>query len=80
MPKWDDWKKSLGDSRPWHILDPGKHVEDPNLPAERLSVCLSCEFYRGKTICDKCGCLMSVKVHLALAECPIGKWGKEDLQ
>ena len=26
--------------------------------------------------CTHCGCFMNVKVHYAVAECPIGKWGK----
>ena len=24
--------------------------------------------------CTRCGCFMNVKVHYAVAECPIGKW------
>jgi hypothetical protein len=27
--------------------------------------------------CTHCGCFMNVKVHYAVAECPIGKWPKE---
>ena len=27
--------------------------------------------------CTECGCFMNVKVHYAVAECPIGKWPKE---
>ena len=26
--------------------------------------------------CTECGCFMNVKVHYAVAECPIGKWEK----
>ena len=26
--------------------------------------------------CTQCGCFMNVKVHYAVAECPIGKWEK----
>ena len=27
--------------------------------------------------CTHCGCFMNVKVHYAVAECPIGKWEKD---
>ena len=27
--------------------------------------------------CTQCGCFMNVKVHYAVAECPIGKWKKD---
>tara|TARA_R100001509_G_scaffold30240_2_gene16152 strand:- start:162 stop:566 length:405 start_codon:yes stop_codon:yes gene_type:complete len=27
--------------------------------------------------CPHCGCFMNVKVHYAIAECPIGKWDKK---
>ena len=27
--------------------------------------------------CTECGCFMNVKVHYAVAECPIGKWPQE---
>ena len=26
--------------------------------------------------CRKCGCLLKLKTRMALASCPIGKWGK----
>jgi hypothetical protein len=28
MSKWNDWKKNLGDARPWHLLDPDKKIRD----------------------------------------------------
>ena len=28
--------------------------------------------------CTKCGCFMNIKAHYATAECPIGKWKRED--
>lgn len=78
MSKWEEWKKSLGDSRPWHLLDPDRYTIDENLPDERLKICESCEFYKITKRCDKCGCIMPLKVQLAEAECPIGKWSKEN--
>ena len=43
---------------------------------ERWSLCSGCEFLTEKNACKKCGCFMKVKHKLAMAECPIGKWGK----
>jgi hypothetical protein len=80
MSKWEEWKKAVGDTRPWHIFDPNKHVSDNKIAENRLSICKGCEFYLKTTQCSKCNCIMPVKVQLAEAECPIGKWGKENLQ
>ena len=30
----------------------------------------------GIDMCSLCGCLLAVKMRLASAKCPIGKWGK----
>jgi hypothetical protein len=78
MSKWNEWKKSLGDSRPWHILDPDRHVSDNKISEDRLKICQGCEFYKITKQCSKCGCVMPIKTQLANAECPIGKWGKEE--
>ena len=55
----------------------------------RWAECEKCEFLTtneklGKTYnrCEKCGCFMKVgdnfvKIKVATASCPIGKWGKE---
>ena len=42
---------------------------------ERWSVCLDCEHLLKKKRCSQCGCYMKYKIHVAEAECPIGKWG-----
>lgn len=78
MSKWREWKNSLGESRPWHLLDLEKHVSDENIAKNRLKICEGCEFYKITKQCSKCGCLMPAKVMLSNAECPIGKWGKEE--
>jgi hypothetical protein len=42
--------------------------------AERMAICRKCpELWKGK-ICKKCGCVMRLKVKLAIARCPLGKW------
>ena len=44
-----------------------------------MDLCNGCEFLTKTTKqCEKCGCFMTAKTRLANAECPIGKWGKED--
>jgi len=79
MSKWKEWKESLGDSRPWHILDPSRHLEDFSISEKRLDICKSCDRFNQLTKqCKECGCVMPAKVLLSNAECPIGKWGKEE--
>jgi len=50
---------------------------------KRKLICRTCEFWDedgwfGKGKCNKCGC-SSLKLRIAVAECPIGKWSKENL-
>jgi hypothetical protein len=79
MSSWSEWKKSLGDSRPWHLLDPDKIIEDQTIIDKRMSICNSCEFLIQATKqCKKCGCVMPLKTKLANAGCPIEKWHKEE--
>jgi len=46
----------------------------------RQNICGGCEFwdvkaFRGTGRCLKCGCSTKVKLRLATASCPVGKWG-----
>lgn len=77
MSKWSEWKKSLGDSRPWHLLDPENKVRNQAVIDKRLEACITCEFFLATKQCAHCKCYMPVKATLSNAECPIGKWGKE---
>ena len=46
---------------------------------ERYAICKSCdEFNNTVKLCKKCGCIMPVKVTVAYASCPIGKWAGFD--
>ena len=75
MSKWEEWKEAIGETRPWHVLDLSKYVEDENLGKERLAICTGCpELIKLTTQCKKCGCVMSIKTKLQAAACPIGKW------
>lgn len=40
----------------------------------RLAVCRDCEFLTRAKICEKCGCVMPLKVTRKAAKCVIGKW------
>jgi hypothetical protein len=76
---WKDWKKNQGESRPWHLLDPSARITDQDKIDKRYNLCKSCDhFIKLTTQCTQCGCIMKVKTTLLIAECPIGKWGKEE--
>jgi len=75
MSKWENWKKALGETRPWHVLDPNKHVDNEKIAEDRFAICKTCpELIQLTSQCKKCGCIMSLKTKLAAATCPLGKW------
>ena len=75
MSKWEEFKKAQGETRPWHVLDPNKFVEDEELGKERMAICKACpELIQLTKQCKKCGCFMEMKTKLEYAKCPIGKW------
>ncbi len=75
MSKWEEWKNAMGETRPWHLLDPSQYADDENLSKDRLSICQGCpEFIKLTSQCKQCGCFMSAKTKLLQAVCPIGKW------
>ena len=67
----------------------GKQVIVPQEIAEqRWEICKQCPYLKYDETnpdtnkkdgrCTECGCFMNVKTHYATAECPIGKWERED--
>jgi len=77
---WEKWKESLGETRPWHLLDPHAAISDQTKIDKRMDICRACpEFINLTTQCKQCGCIMKAKTTLINAECPIGKWGKEEV-
>jgi hypothetical protein len=75
MSKWEEWKSAMGETRPWHMLDPNQYSEDDNLSKERLEVCNECpELIKTTKQCKKCLCFMDLKTKLTNATCPLGKW------
>lgn len=80
MSKWSEWKKNLGDSRPWHLLDAERLVEDENIVNQRFEICKACpELIPVTHQCKKCGCFMVLKTKIAGSECPLGKWNRVDI-
>lgn len=78
--EWEKWKASLGDTRPWHLLDPNAKISDPEKVKARFDICQACpEFVNLTTQCKQCGCVMKMKTQLKHAECPLGKWGKDEV-
>jgi hypothetical protein len=74
LSPWQKYKKNLGDTRPWDLLQADNKTTD-DIAAERYEICKACpELIKLTKQCKKCGCFMNLKVKLALAECPIGKW------
>ncbi len=75
MSAWSDYKKKLGTTRPWDILNPNVEHVTQEEAKERFKVCSSCpELIRATSQCKQCGCFMKVKVKLKEATCPLNKW------
>lgn len=72
---FEEWKKALGDTRPWDLLNPGTEWASDEKAFERYSICQQCpELIKMSKQCKKCGCFMFAKTKLEKAECPLGKW------
>ena len=75
MNAWNDYKKKLGTTRPWDIVNPKTAKIDENESEKRLAICESCPSLIKLTHqCKECGCFMKLKTKLKEATCPLGKW------
>lgn len=75
---WERFKRKY-DTKPWDLVDPRKPKLPKTIAAKRMAICNECPALIQLTrTCRKCGCYMPAKTILAEAECPIGKWGKEE--
>jgi hypothetical protein len=73
--KWQEYKKKLGETRPWDILNPNTEYVDEQESTRRYDICLTCpEMISLTKQCKQCGCFMNVKTKLASATCPLQKW------
>lgn len=75
LSPYQRWKKNLGTTRPWDLLNPAVERASEEVAAARFAVCVGCEHLLKTTNqCKKCGCLMHLKTKLSAAQCPVGKW------
>lgn len=75
MSAWEEYKKRLGTTRPWDLINPNVPRVDEFAADERMEICLACPELIGLTKqCKQCGCVMTGKVKLRDAACPMGKW------
>lgn len=74
MNAWQEYKKKLGETRPWDLLDKSNYT-DQETSSARYAICSECpELIELTKQCKKCGCFMVAKTKLINAKCPIGKW------
>ncbi len=79
---WHEWKEKQeqkrttgGNVSPVDFLRSDTEFADPYIQEERYETCLSCDRLTHMTKqCKECGCFMKLKVKLAEAVCPLGKW------
>jgi hypothetical protein len=72
---WENWKNNIGETRPWHLLDPDAILDDAEKIKTRLDICQSCpKFVKLTSQCKECGCIMKLKTKLINASCPLNKW------
>ena len=76
MPSaWEEYKKKLGDTRPWDLLNSNTEYAEQAESEKRYDICKSCpELINLTKQCKQCGCIMSLKTKLKSAACPLGKW------
>ena len=75
LSAWQQYKKNLGSTRPWDLLNPSVEHATDDEQTRRMSICNNCPHLIDITKqCKKCGCVMPLKSKLLAATCPIGKW------
>jgi hypothetical protein len=75
LSPWQKYKQSLGETRPWDLLNPNTEWASDEKAETRFSICNTCPELRKLTKqCKQCGCFMAAKTKLEHAECPLGKW------
>jgi hypothetical protein len=75
LSPWQRYKKNLGETRPWHLLNPNVEHASEEEATRRFDICKKCpELLTLTSQCKKCGCIMNLKTKLEKATCPIDKW------
>lgn len=66
-------------ARPWDLFNKKIGRVSKTVADDRYSICKQCpHFFNPTKQCLKCGCLMTEKVKLSNAYCPLHKWEAED--
>lgn len=72
---WEEYKKKLGETRPWDFLNPNTEYVTNEESDRRYDICRECPFFISVTAqCKQCGCFMNAKTKLLKATCPEHKW------
>lgn len=72
---WQKYKESLGETRPWDLVNPTTEWASEEIAKNRYGICQACpELIKLTKQCKKCGCFMVAKTKLEKATCPLGKW------
>lgn len=75
LTPWQRYKKNLGTTRPWDLLNPNSEHSSEEEQKARMDICNACpELLPVTHQCKKCGCIMPLKTKLKAATCPLGKW------
>ncbi len=75
MSAWQEYKKKLGTTRPWDMVNPNTPKATEEEAARRFAICKECpELIKATKQCKQCGCFMKAKTKLAEAVCPLNKW------
>lgn len=68
-------EKEVGGIKIIEVIMEDSDFSTPELIAQRLSVCNSCEFVSiNKDSCTQCSCLLASRTKYVESFCPIGKW------
>lgn len=63
--------------KPWDLFNKNMERALSTISEKRLEICKECpRLIKFTNQCKECGCLMNLKVKLADASCPLGKWNK----
>ncbi|MAH48352.1 hypothetical protein CMI37_21180 [Candidatus Pacearchaeota archaeon] len=54
-------------------------LHDQDIIDQRRTLCNDCEHRLGLN-CKKCGCFIAAKTRVAITSCPVGKWGKVEIE
>jgi hypothetical protein len=80
LTPWQRFKANQGETRPWDLLQADNKTTD-EIADQRYDICKACpELIKITKQCKKCGCFMNLKVKLAAAACPIGKWESTEIK